>query len=106
MERKYSTEQCGARIKQRREELNLTQEELASRMGISRSHLQRIEAGDNFSITTLVSACNALEVSPEWICGSQEDLQAILDILQDCTPAETKAIITSIDSYKKILRDR
>ncbi len=54
----------GRRVKTARREHNITQEELASRIGISLSFLGHIERGSRkASMETLVKLANALEVS-------------------------------------------
>lgn len=55
----------GKRVRQQRVMLDLTQEELAEKSGISCSFVGHIERGEKkFSIETLVSLCNALNIAP------------------------------------------
>lgn len=63
------------RIKQRREELNLTQEELAKKLGYkSRSSINKIELGLNdLSQSKIVEFANALKVSPAYLMGWEHD---------------------------------
>ena len=58
----------GREIQLRRKQLNLTQEQLAERAGISRSHLSAIEAPNTirpFSLEILFQIAHALNV-PAW----------------------------------------
>lgn len=61
----------GDRIRIRREELGITQEELASRMGYkSRSTIAKIEKNVNdVTQTTLVNFAKALNTSPAYLMG-------------------------------------
>ncbi len=60
----------GKRIKERRKELNLTQEALAEQADISASFMGHIERGSRIaSLDTLLSICIALDVSMDYIIG-------------------------------------
>ncbi len=65
----------GLRIREARRKADMTQEELAEKMGISTSFLGHMERGSrNASLDTLVLLCNTLHVSPqELLAGSLED---------------------------------
>ena len=52
-------------VKHWREKLNLTQNELAEKSGVSLRTIQRIEAGSNLKGYTLTSIANALETTAE-----------------------------------------
>ena len=55
----------GKRIKEKRLEKELTQEELAEKIGISPKSLSQIELGNNFvSAENLDAICQALSISP------------------------------------------
>ena len=57
------------RIKERREELRMTQEELAAKSNISRQTIHALETGkaDNVTLSTMMSIAHALESSTEKI---------------------------------------
>lgn len=61
----------GLRIKQRREALGMTQEELAERLGYkSRSTINKIEKGvSDVSQSRLFGFANALRTTPEYLLG-------------------------------------
>ena len=65
----------GDRIKQRRMELNMSQEELAHKIGYKdRSTISYIENGDNnFPIAKVKAIAIALKTTPQWIMGWDED---------------------------------
>ncbi len=55
----------GKKIKEKRLEKELTQEELAEKIGISPKSLSQIELGNNFvSAENLEAICQALSISP------------------------------------------
>lgn len=55
----------GAVIRARRQRLNMTQEALAKRVGISMDFLKAIERGDRgMSLSTFISFLQALDLSP------------------------------------------
>lgn len=62
------------RIKQRRQELGLSLQNVADETGISRSTLQRYETGGikNIPIKRLKGLANALKTTSEWIMGTDE----------------------------------
>jgi len=56
----------GKKLKEIRLKLDLTQEELAEKIGISSKSLSQIELGNNFvSAETLTEICKALNISPK-----------------------------------------
>lgn len=65
----------GARIKMRREELNMSQDELAKRVGYkSRSSINKIESdGRGLPQKKIVSFANALDTTPAYLMGWEAD---------------------------------
>ena len=58
-------EKLGVRVRQQRELNNLTQSQLARKVGVTGSFIGHIERGEKkASVDTVVALCNALEVSP------------------------------------------
>ena len=58
------TKKVGARIKELRHQLGISQEELADRANVHRTYIASLEVGKrNVSIVTLEKVVNALEVS-------------------------------------------
>ena len=64
----------GLRIKNKRVELGISQEELASRMGLkSKSTICKIERGeDNLTADSVKKYANALGVTPDYLYGNED----------------------------------
>ncbi|WP_153721771.1 helix-turn-helix domain-containing protein [Sporosarcina cascadiensis] len=64
----------GERIKERRLELGLTMQEIADKINVNKSTIQRYESGKISDIKTPIieSIANFLDVSPLWILGRTE----------------------------------
>lgn len=65
----------GNRIKQRREELGLTQEELGKALQLNKSTIQRYESGkvDRIKLPILLSIAKQLNVSTDYLLGHTDD---------------------------------
>lgn len=61
--------EIGRRIKMRREELNMTQEELGNRLWLNKSTIQRYEAGriSKIKLPVLHAMAKQLNVDPNWL---------------------------------------
>ena len=87
--------QIGARIKQRRLELDLPMQYVADQMGVNKSTVQRYESGtiDNTKKMVLEGLSRVLDVTPEWPLGETDKLD----------PEVTDALEIRIrDSYQRI----
>ena len=61
-------EVIGQRIKQRRKELHITQQEMAEHLDISNNHMSSIENGrQKPSLETLLQICDFLKVTPDYL---------------------------------------
>lgn len=109
----------GERIKQRRMELGLTQEELAIRMGYKgKTAVCMAETrGDNVTTTKVAKFAKALDVTPRWLMGFEdpddhaEDVvdylvntregKEFIELYQGATPAIRNAVLTLLKSSKQ-----
>ena len=66
----------GQRIKKRRKELGLTQQDLAEKMGVNKSSIMRYEKGtiDNTKVLVLQGFSGALHVPVEWLRGETDEI--------------------------------
>ena len=66
----------GERLKQARKENNLTQTELAEKLGITQKSYQRMETGTHdLKMSTIIQLCKALHISSDWLLGLNVDIQ-------------------------------
>ncbi len=68
--------EIGRRLKQKRQELGLSNAELARRAGMGWRNLYFIEAGRGVSVLGLLCVAEALGVSMDWLCGRGEEVTA------------------------------
>ena len=63
--------EIGARLAARRNELGLTLQDVAKRVGIASSTVLRYESGDvqKIKLPVLEALSKALELNPAWVCG-------------------------------------
>lgn len=69
--------QIGLRIKQRREQLNMTQEELGKKLGVNKSTIQRYECGKvaTIKLPILDSLAIYLDVNPNWLALKTDNME-------------------------------
>jgi transcriptional regulator with XRE-family HTH domain len=63
----------GQRLKHRRVELDLTQEELGKIVGVSGQAIGEIERGKTYRSSLTIDLASALKVNPEWLMGRTDD---------------------------------
>ena len=100
----------GKRIQDARKAINLTQADLADKLGISVSHMSSIETGRaNFGVETLMRMTEILKVSadsllrtdiPEVSAIYAGDLEALL---QGCTAEEIESMMNLLRELKAAL---
>lgn len=101
----------GLRIKNERMRAGLTQEQLATKTGISRQAISYIELGQKgMSLDSVLAICNSLEVSSDEIlmdnlihpsAGNDTDLSYLT---LDCSKAELQIITATVGALKDALR--
>lgn len=74
-----TNEQIGLRLESRRLELNLTMQEVAAKMGIAKSTVQRYEKGKigKIKLPVIESFAIVLDVNPSWLIGKSNDKRPI-----------------------------
>ncbi|MGN1025503.1 MAG: helix-turn-helix domain-containing protein [Faecousia sp.] len=100
-------------IKNRRSELGLTLDEVASRAGVSRSTVLRWETGAiaNLGRDKIAALAAALQVSPEYLLGWTDEpgLQMGTDLASataDLTPEEISSVLNYIAFLKSQRRKK
>lgn len=96
----------GLKIKERRQELGITQEHIANALDVNPSHISNIEcARANPSLTALVKIANVLECSVDYFIGGEYTYK--LDKHKEKTLDEkimNKVKYCDIDKKKRILK--
>lgn len=85
----------GERIKQLRKSLNMSQEELGSKIGVKKSAVNKYETGDveNIPRQSIEIMCKLFSVSPSYLLGIED--------LEDSLAKEVKLIEQIQDVYGK-----
>ena len=89
--------EMGKRIARRRKQLEIKQNELAERIGISNNHLSSIECGKSIpSLKLFRELCNELAVTPDYLLigigRSNNTPKEICDGLRLCTPEDIELL--------------
>lgn len=95
--------QIGKRIKARREELGLTQEELGNTLWLNKSTIQRYEAGkvENIKIPVLHAMAKALDVNPEWLALKTNTMKPFAENFNFANEDEINADNFNISDHEK-----
>ena len=101
----------GLRIKSRRKEMNLTQNELAEMIGVSNNHLSSIENGkETPSLDTLLNICTSLTTKPDYLLlgslHSNNIPQNIIDTLQLCSEHDVKLALRMVRFMAEMNSDK
>lgn len=93
----------GQRIKQRREALNISAQELAEAIGINKATIHRYENGDfkSIKLPVIESIAKYLEVDPSWIIGKTDDPRPKVTPIPD---RDKKDIAKILESAITLLR--
>ncbi|MBD5548614.1 MAG: helix-turn-helix transcriptional regulator [Lachnospiraceae bacterium] len=102
----------GARIKRRREELKMSQAELASQAELSTQHISNVEnARSKIGLDKLVTISNVLDCSvDELLCGSMKTgsrlvySDEIADIIEDFSDTEMRTLPELLRYYNYIYK--
>ncbi len=106
--------EIGQRIRKFRKAYNLSQEELAEKVGISTTHMSHIETGNTkLSLTVFIDIANALSVQTDELLHDITEQnktplkQEFIELLNSCSSQElsiildiVKATKISLDKYK------
>lgn len=112
----YSPSEIGKRITLRREELGASMEEIAQKVGVHKSTIQRYEAGSiqRIKLPVVESIASALSVSPEWLIGLSEEKTAaptddglspleaqLMELVRRLTDDQKKMLLAQIELLLK-----
>lgn len=99
--------EIGQRIRKFRKASQLSQEELAERIGISTTHMSHIETGNTkLSLPVLVSLATALEVSADdllfnnTVVTRNSAIDDLANLLDSCSIAQVKVLKDIVKATK------
>lgn len=101
----------GQRIRKYRKAINLTQEQLAEKIGISVVHMSHIETGNTkMSLSVFADIAEALDISADKLLydtapPKEELFRELSELIAQCTPQQLE-IITDIAKATKQSLDR
>lgn len=94
--------QMGAKIRAKRKELHLTQEQLAKQAGVTSSFMGHIERGTRVaSLETFLAICKALNLSSDYLLGLSVE-SAIKPILTEFTQEELQTVVRFLQMLNEI----
>lgn len=103
--------EIGQRIRKMRKAHDLSQEELAEKIGISTTHMSHIETGNTkLSLPVLVAISQALEVQTDDLLfegaatSRKNSLNEIMELLETCTLQQIRVIQDIIRATKTALQ--
>ena len=102
----------GVRIRRKRKELNLTQADLAKRIGLTESSISKYEAGkiETMPTSTVNRICSVLQIAPAELLGLsakkafEYDLNEIINSVDDLPDDVKKELLDLFKQQIKICR--
>lgn len=96
--------EIGRRIKIRRQELNMTQGDVAANVGIAISTVGRYEAGqiESIKLPVIEAIARAIRVNPDWLIGKSSTKNKVPD-QKEKAPALTKKDERDIADFMEAL---
>lgn len=102
--------EIGQRIRKYRKALNLSQEQLAEKVGISITHMSHIETGNTkLSLPVLVDIANTLSVQTDTIIFEKPQInnsymkQELSEIIDSCSANKLNVIVETVKTMKQSL---
>lgn len=95
----------GEKIKQRREELGLSQKELAEMAGLTNVSVGNIEKDIPCNLQSLGEVCNALKLRILLLPIEDEDTDEVFMVSNDELEYDVKKCVQQLDKVKKTLQD-
>ena len=93
----------GERIKERREEMNLSAWEVAEQLGLSKATIHRYESGEikKIKLPIIESIASILKVNPDWLIGKSEDKYKISNIeyVEKTGAKDIKKVLGALSEY-------
>lgn len=94
----------GQRIKQLRQELDLSQRDFAEKIGVTASALSAYEKGQkNPSVNVAIEIASTFKVSLDWLCGLKNDATS-KELIESVDMDSYLEVLEGIFQYEKILQ--
>lgn len=93
----------GSRIKQRREQLNLTQEDLGTHLSLNKSTINRYESGEvqKIKIPILHALAKFLDVDPNWLALKTDEMGSFPKALGESNDSNIKSAPITEDALSE-----
>ncbi len=91
----------GQRIKERREQLNISALEIAEATGLSKATIHRYENGEikKIKLPIIESIAQILKVNPAWLIGKSEDKFSFDTLHIDINERDIKKVLSNLTDY-------
>ena len=94
----------GQRIKQLRQELNLSQRDFAEKIGVTASALSAYEKGQkNPSVNVAIEIASTFKVSLDWLCGLKDGATS-KELIESVDMASYLDVLEGIAQYEGVLK--
>lgn len=104
MQMEVNCELIGRRIRQRRKEKHLTQEDLAERIGLSKNHVSNMERGKYLPTTqTFLRLCDVLGETPDYYLMGKisADTDQISALVRQLPEQSQRILCKLVETYLK-----
>ena len=103
--------EIGERIRSKRQEMSLTQEQLSEKIGVSNKHISEVERGnDRLSYDKLLLLCDVLDCSTDYLLRGRNTIgdgieipESILEILRRSNKTEMEMLQDSLRLYSRLM---
>lgn len=92
-----NTRKIGSRLARIRKEQKLTQIELGEKINISSTHISTVENGGSYSLSTLITICDGLNVPLDYIIYGNirnNNKDNLIDLLNICNDKEISILLS------------
>ena len=101
--------EMGIRLKKRRKEISMTQEQLSDQLNISIKHYSEVERGiTGLSIENIIKISNVLGISIDYILKGEREKevfpQEMITFYENCSLEQKKGFLQIINGIEKIVK--
>ncbi len=101
--------EMGQRLKKRRKEMNMTQEQLSDRLNISIKHYSEVERGiTGLSVENIIKISNVLGISIDYILKGEAEKeifpQDMITFYKNCSMEQKKGFLQIIKGMERLVK--